>query len=93
MFDNFIKNPFCIELGDSIRDYCEYLCRLEKLKKQLLEDAKDREIPLPRICNDQIRQLEMKAKRMSLNYSKLVYMYTSIGSQDEDPLAHCNSKL
>jgi len=32
MFDNFLKHPFCLELGESILDYCTYLCKLEKLK-------------------------------------------------------------
>ena len=32
MFDGFVKSPFCMELGDSILDYCTYLCKLEKLK-------------------------------------------------------------
>ena len=48
-FEPFIESDFCLEMADSIMDYCKYLIGLEHKKEKLEADAKSRLIPAPRI--------------------------------------------
>ena len=92
-FEQFIESEFCLEMGDSIRDYCECMLSLNKKKEQLATDAKARKIPEPKILKYEFDQVQRKAKRMSNNYARLVYQYRSVGNPDDDPLNKCNSQL
>ena len=78
-FEAFVNSPLCKEMCESILDYCKYLHKLDKKKKQLENDAKMRSIPVPKVLRSETDKLNWKAKRMGDNYLKLIFTYRSIG--------------
>ena len=82
-FEHFVTTPLCTELCESILDYCKYLIKLDKKKKQLEHDAKLRKIPAPKVLRSETDKLNLKAKRMSDNYGRLIFKYRSTGFLDE----------
>ena len=82
-FEGFVNSALCKELCDAVLDYCKYLMKLDKKKKQLETDAKLRGIPTPKVLRSETDKLNLKAKRMADNYGKLIFTYRSIGFSDE----------
>ena len=56
-FEKFVSSPLCKELVESILDYCKYLLKLDKKRKQLEEDAKLRGIIAPRVLKSETDKL------------------------------------
>lgn len=82
-FEQFVTTPLCHDMCESILDYCKYLIKLDKKKKQLELDAKLRKIPPPKVLRSETDKLSLKAKRMSDNYGKLIFKFRSTGNADE----------
>ena len=82
-FENFVISPLCFDLCGSILDYCKYLIKLEKKKLSLEADANLRNLPSPRVLRAENDKLNLKAKLMGRNYSKLLFTHRSIGNTDE----------
>ena len=72
-FEHFVSTPLCLELCESILDYCKYLIKLDKKKQQLEKDARLRKIPPPKVLRSETDKLNLKAKRMSDNYGRLIF--------------------
>ena len=81
--EHFANSKLCISLCESILDYCKYLIKLDKKKKQLEEDAKLRGIPPPKVLRSEFDKLNQKAKRMGENYGRLIFKYRSTGCIDD----------
>ena len=75
-------SDLCYEFCETILDYCKYLLKLDKKKKELEEDARKRRIPAPKILKSETDKLQTKAKRMGDFYGRLIFKYRSIGSVD-----------
>ena len=56
-FEHFVHSALCLELCESILDYCKYLVKLDGKKKQLEEDAKLRGIPPPKVLRSETDKL------------------------------------
>ena len=82
-FEQFVQTRLCIELCESILDYCKYLIKLDKKKQQLEQDAKLRRIPPPKVLRSETDKLNLKAKRMSDNYGRLIFKYRSTGNIED----------
>lgn len=91
----FLQTDLNFELAESILDYTRYLNSIDKKKKQLEQDAKQRGIPQPKILRSELDLLQLKMKRMSDNYGKLLLMYKSIGSSidGQNIMDKCHSSL
>ena len=81
--EKFIESDLFVNLAQNILDYTFYLIRLEDRKRQLEVDAKQRNIPVPRILKAEEEKLQVMAKRMSDNYGRLIFSYTSLGALSE----------
>ena len=79
----FLQTDLNFELAESILEYTRYLNEIDKKKRQLEADAKQRGIPQPKILRSELELLQHKMKKMSDNYGKLLLMYKSIGSTIE----------
>ncbi len=66
-------------MAESILDYVKYLIVLDKKKRQLEHDAKQRGIEQPKLLRSETDLLQRKMKRMSDNYGKVLLTYKSIG--------------
>lgn len=53
-FEDFIESEFCMEMCESILDYCTRLCELDAKKEKLDIDAKSRNIPAPKILKYEV---------------------------------------
>jgi len=53
-FENFIESEFCIDMVESILDYCKRLTELDAKKEKLDADAKSRHIPAPKILKYEV---------------------------------------
>ena len=82
-FEQFVSTPLCTDLCESILDYCKYLIKLDKKKRQLEQDARLRKIPAPQVLRSEKDKLNLKAKRMSDNYGRLIFKYRSTGFLDD----------
>lgn len=83
-------------MAESILDYTQYLIILDKKKKQLEHDARQRGIQQPKLLRSELDLLQRKMKRMSDNYGKLLLAYKSIGQNLEqagDQMDNCHSSL
>lgn len=78
--EKFIESDLFVDLAQNILEYTFYLIRLEDRKRQLEIDSKQRNIPVPRILKAEEENLQDKAKRMSDNYGRLIFSYTSLGA-------------
>lgn len=67
----------------SILDYCKYLIKLDKKKKELEADAQARGIPPPKVLRSEMDKLQVKAKRMGDGYGRLLFTYRSIGASTD----------
>lgn len=90
-FEHFVTTPLCQHLCESILEYCKYLLKLDFKKKQLEKDAKLRGIAPPKVLRSETDKLKLKAKRMSDNYGKLIFMYRSIGFSGDNVESHHTS--
>ena len=82
-FEKFLRTELCKELCESILDYCKYLIKLDKKKKELEADAIKRKLPPPVVLRSELDRLNKKAKRMGDNYGKTLFAHRSIGSTDD----------
>ena len=89
-FENFVTTPLCLELCESILDYIQYLLKLDKKKKHLESDAMLRGVPLPQVLRCETDKLGLKAKRMSENYSRLLFTHRSIGCTEDGATDNIN---
>ena len=72
----FIQSELCAELAEAILDYTAWLILLDRKKKQLESDAKSRGIKsVPRLLKSELDQLQVKMKRMSDKYGRLLIMH------------------
>ena len=83
----------CVELCESILDYCKYLIKLDKKKKDLELDAMKRKLPAPAVLRSELDRLNKKAKRMGDNYGKTLFAHRSIGATDDGVEDKCHSFL
>ena len=90
-FEHFVSTPLCQNLCESILEYCKYLIKLDSKKKLLEKDAKLRGIPQPKVLRSETDKLALKAKRMSDNYGKLIFMHRSIGFSGDNVESHNTS--
>ena len=56
-FEEFVHSDLCYEFCETILDYCKYLLKLDKKKKELEEDARKRRIPAPKILKSETDKL------------------------------------
>jgi hypothetical protein len=93
--ETFIETELNFSIAESILDYTRYLISLEKKKMQLEHDAKIRGITQPKLLRSELDLLQLKMKRMSDNYGKLLIAYKSIGCSldGQDLMKHCHSSL
>ncbi len=82
-------------MAESILDYVKYLIVLDKKKRQLEHDAKQRGIEQPKLLRSETDLLQRKMKRMSDNYGKVLLTYKSIGINQDgvDQMDSCHSSL
>ena len=92
-FERFIQSELGKDLGESILDYCKYLIKLDKKKKELEADALKRNLPPPVILRSELDRLNKKAKRMGDNYGKTLFAHRSIGSVEDGVEEKCHSYL
>jgi hypothetical protein len=72
-FEEFAHSDLCCDFVDSIRDYCEYLLKIDQKKTELERDARQHKIPVPQVLMSEIDRLNAKAKRMADNYGRLIF--------------------
>ena len=92
-FERFIRSPLCKELCESILDYCKYLIKLDRKKKDLEADALKRKLPPPVVLRSELDRLNKKAKRMGDNYGKTLFAHRSIGATEDGAEEKCHSYL
>ena len=89
----FIQSELCAELAEAILDYTTYLILLDRKKKQLEADAKSRGIKsVPKLLKSELDLLQLKMKRMSDKYGRLLITHKSVGELTEKEKKNCSSQ-
>lgn len=80
-FEDFINSDLCADILTSLFEYCIFLIRIEDKKLKLEAEAKQLNIPVPSLLASETTRLQQKARQVSDNYARFLYMNRSIGQQ------------